>query len=49
MADFYCPADGAICHMDHISCIQWKGTYCDIFGGGCGQSEEPKDKEKNNE
>lgn len=48
MADFYCPADGAICHMDHISCIQWKGTYCDIFGG-CGQSEEPKDKEKNNE
>lgn len=32
MADFYCPADGAICHMDHISCIQWKGTYCDIFG-----------------
>jgi hypothetical protein len=47
MADFYCPADGAICHMDHISYIQWKGTYCDIFGDVGNQ--ELKDKEKNNE
>lgn len=47
MADFYCPADSDICHMDYISYIQWKGTYCDIFGNVGNQ--KPKDKEKNNE